>query len=96
MNGKGRTLGWKLSENIQLGPPIAEFTIADLNDKKKFALFERILSFWILNDLENIRRLQTGLQMVEMPGQFQTKERPCRSQCNFLCQPRRTSKPHRS
>jgi hypothetical protein len=83
VNGKGRTVGWNPSGNIQLGPPIAEFTVADLNDKKKFALFERVLSFWILNDLENIRRLQTGLQMVKMPGQFETNSVPVAVNATF-------------
>ena len=69
-------MAWKPQHRINLGPPILDFTVPDLIDRTKFVNIDRILAFWAQNDMENIRRVQTGLPLVKMPGEFTTNTVP--------------------
>ena len=75
--GDGRVrIGWDADGNLLLGAPILEFTISELLDDERFSLFSAILRFWVLNDMDNIRRQQMGTRSASGPSRYKTNEIP--------------------
>jgi len=72
--------GWDREGNLALGAPILDFSIGDLLDDERFALFSQILRFWVLNDTDNIRRQQMGARVASGPNAYATNEIPTRGE----------------
>src|SRR5262249_14775645 len=62
--------------NIELGPPILQFTIAELMKDEKYAEIRGVLDYWILSDLQNILRQQIGMRAASGPAYYETNKIP--------------------
>ena len=83
--GDGKAaVGWDREGNLGLGAPILDFTISDLLDDGRFELFSEILRFWVLNDMDNLRRQQMGARLASGPGRYATNKIPPRGQGTFF------------
>jgi hypothetical protein len=70
---------------LQMGPPILQFTIADLLDDQKYETIRTVLDYWILNDLRNILRQQMAMRSAAGPTSYETNVNPSESGFgNFL------------
>jgi hypothetical protein len=69
-------IGWDADGNLALGAPILDFTVSDFLDDERFALFSKILRFWVLNDMANLRRQQMGTRSASGPSMYVTNEMP--------------------
>jgi hypothetical protein len=74
-----RTVSWPPGQQIGIGPPILQFYASELDyqtgdptAKQNFERIASILRFWVLNDAENIARMQAGLPLAKAPGQYMT------------------------
>jgi hypothetical protein len=69
-------VGWDGDGNIELGPPILQFTTAELMKDEKYAEIRGVLDYWILSDLQNILRQQMGMRAASGPADFGTNKIP--------------------
>jgi hypothetical protein len=69
-------VGWDADGNIELGPPILQFTVAELMKDEKYAEIRGVLDYWILNDLQNILRQQMGMRAASGPTYYETNKIP--------------------
>jgi len=74
--GQGLTLSRDSAGNSELGPPILQFTIADLMNDDLFEQYRRVLYFWVLCDQANVWRYQVGMRSVSLPPRYSTNELP--------------------
>jgi hypothetical protein len=72
-------LSWTRDGIFQMGPPILQFTIADLLDDQKYETIRTVLDYWILNDLRNILRQQMGMRSASGPSSYETNVIPSES-----------------
>jgi hypothetical protein len=61
---------------ISLGAPILQFTIDELLDTGRFDAIRNVLQFWILIDLANVHRYQTGMWSARAPFSYTVNEIP--------------------
>ena len=60
----------------ELGPPILQFTVADLLDDDMYQTIRQILDYWIAMELRNIVRRQIGMRVVTGPPDYETNVLP--------------------
>ncbi len=60
-------IGWDSEGNLELGPPILQFTISDLMKDEDYAEIRQVLDYWISAELRNIIRQQMGMRAVSGP-----------------------------
>jgi hypothetical protein len=69
-------IGWDREGNLELGPPILQFTISDLMKDEDYAEIRKVLDYWISTDLRNIIRQQMGMRTVSGPTFYETNKVP--------------------
>jgi hypothetical protein len=82
--GQGRTLNWDRDGNCELGPPILQFTIADLMNDELYEQYRKVLHFWVLCDQANVWRYQVGMRSVSLPPEYSTNELPPGGRARFF------------
>jgi hypothetical protein len=74
--GRGGAPRWASDGNFQLGPPILQFTVAQLGDNRKVDQFRKVLDAWVRIDQANVRRRQMGMRTWSVPPRYQTNRVP--------------------
>jgi hypothetical protein len=69
-------VGWDADGNIELGPPILQFTVAELMSDETYAKIRQVLDYWITNELRNILRQQIGMRAASGPAFYETNKVP--------------------
>lgn len=59
-----------------LGVPILSFKVEELLEDTQFEKIRSLLRFWVLKDLENVRRYQMGMRSLWIPWEVVTNELP--------------------
>jgi hypothetical protein len=69
-------VAWDADGNVELGPPILQFTIAELMMDEKYEEIRSVLEYWILSDLRNLLRQQMGMRAASGPAYYETNKIP--------------------
>lgn len=77
INAKRRPrIGWDADGNVELGPPVLQFTIVDFMEEKECEVIRDVLSYWVLLELRNILRQQMGMRAASGPAYYETGKVP--------------------
>ena len=69
-------IGWDADGNVELGPPVLQFTIADFMKEEECEVIRDVLDYWVLLDLRNILRQQMGMRAASGPAFYETGKVP--------------------
>src|ERR1700722_5085898 len=69
-------IGWDADGNVDLGPPVLQFTIADFMKEEECAVIRDVLDYWVLLELRNILRQQMGMRAASGPPFYETGKVP--------------------
>jgi hypothetical protein len=72
-------IGWDADGNVELGPPILQFSIAELLEDDAGEVIREVLDYWVRLDLRNLLRQQMGMRTASGPAFYETGKLPPQS-----------------